>query len=116
MSTGETIGPKRIVWLHSEIKTPPFALESRLEAGILLRRLQVGDILAMPESRPMPSIGKSCHELRVRDAAHNWRIVYRIDHNAIIVAGIFAKKTPRTPKVEIDQCKSRLKRYDDRKP
>lgn len=116
MSTGETNEPKRVVWLNAEIKTPPFSLESRLEAGMLIRRLQAGDMLGMPESRSMPSIGKSCHELRVRDAAHNWRIFYRIDHNAILVAGVFAKKTQKTPKGEIDTCQARLKRYDDRKP
>ena len=82
---------------------------------MLLRRLQAGDKLGMPESRPMPSIGKSCHELRVRDATHNWRIFYRLDHDAILVAGIFTKKTQNTPKAEIDTCKARLKRYDDRK-
>lgn len=116
MSTGEANEPKRIVWLNAEIKTPPFSPESRLEAGMLLRRLQVGDVLAMPESRPMPSIGKSCHELRVRDAAHNWRIVYRIDRDAIVVTGVFAKKSQTTPKGEIETCQARLGRYDDRRP
>ncbi|MDB5351859.1 MAG: transposase [Planctomycetota bacterium] len=48
--------------------------------------------------------------------AHNWRIFYRIDHNAILVAGVFARTTQKTPRSEIDTCMARLKRYDDRKP
>lgn len=58
---------KPLVWLEGEIKTPPFTLAARIEAGTLLRRLQRGELLGMPHSRPMPSIGKRCHDLRVRD-------------------------------------------------
>jgi len=50
-------GDKPLVWLHGEIKTPPMATRSRLQAGYLLRQLQSGEILSMPESRPMPAIG-----------------------------------------------------------
>lgn len=34
---------KPLLWLHGEVKTPPFSLEARIEAGILLRRLQQGE-------------------------------------------------------------------------
>ena len=87
---------KPLVWLHGEIKTPPFSKEARVEAGALLRRLQEGQILSMPHSRPMASIGHRCHELRVLDKDHNWRIVYRIDVDAIVIAEVFEKKTART--------------------
>src|SRR5687768_2345670 len=36
-------GDKPLVWLHGEIKTPPFSPEARLEAGVLLRKLQQGE-------------------------------------------------------------------------
>jgi len=88
---------KPLVWLHGEIKTPPFTRFARLEAGLALRRLQRGERLAMPQSRPIPGVGRDCHELRVRDAGHQWRIVYRIDDDAIVIAEVFAKKTTRTP-------------------
>ncbi|MGH7597284.1 MAG: type II toxin-antitoxin system RelE/ParE family toxin [bacterium] len=42
-----------------------------------------------------------------------WRIVYRIDADAIVIAEIFAKKTTKTPKEVIDVCKLRLKKYDE---
>ena len=58
---------KPIAWLHGKIKTPPFSKEARLEAGLLLRRLQKGETLSMPHSRPMQIIGKACHELRIKD-------------------------------------------------
>ena len=106
---------KEIVWLSGEIKTPPFSQSARTEAGFLLRKLQDGELLSMPESRPMPNIGKHCHELRIGDSENNqeWRIVYRIDDDAIIVAGVFLKKTQETPKQEIENSQRRLKLYDE---
>ncbi len=105
---------KKIVWLSGEVKTPPFSLSARIEAGFLLRQLQEGELLSMPISRPMPDIGKHCHELRVRDSENNqqWRIIYRIDDDAIIVASVFLKKTQETPQQEIDNSQNRLKLYD----
>jgi phage-related protein len=66
----------------------------------------------MPHSRPMPSIGPRCHELRIRDENTNWRIIYRIDDTAILVIDVFAKRTTRTPKRVINACKLRLAAYD----
>ncbi|MBC8871578.1 MAG: type II toxin-antitoxin system RelE/ParE family toxin [Planctomycetes bacterium] len=103
---------KPLVWLEGEVKSPPFTTEARIEAGILLRRLQQGENIGMPHSRPMPSIGRRCHELRIRDEDQNWRIIYRIDPDAIVIVEVFAKKTGGTPKKLIDTCKARLKAYD----
>jgi len=58
---------KPLVWLQAEVKTPPFSHAARIEAGTLLRRLQNGEQLEMPISRPMPDVGTRCHELRVDD-------------------------------------------------
>lgn len=103
---------KPLAWLHGQVKTPPFSAEARLEAGYLLRRLQRGDVLALPHSRPMPSMGARCHELRIRDAGAAWRIMYRIDKDAIVIAAVFPKKTARTPKSVLEVCRERLKEYD----
>ncbi|WP_406694584.1 type II toxin-antitoxin system RelE/ParE family toxin [Singulisphaera sp. Ch08] len=105
--------PKPLAWLHGEIKTPPFSEAARIEAGLLLRRIQNREIFGMPHSRPMPSIGARCHELRIKDENRSWRIVYRIDADAIVIVDVFAKITQQTPKVAIDRCKSRLARYDE---
>ncbi len=104
---------KPLVWLRGEIKTPPFSPAARIEAGVLLRRLQRGEQLSMPHSRPMPSIGPRCHEFRINDADATWRIIYRIDADAIIIGEIFSKKTGKTPKAVIDTCKRRFRNYDD---
>jgi hypothetical protein len=66
---------KPLVWLHGEVKTPPFTAEGRQEAGMLLRLLQAGEKLEMPHAEPLPDVGPRCGALRVRDAEHNWRIM-----------------------------------------
>ena len=111
------IGPmlrvnKPLAWLHGEVKTPPFSTEARIEARLLLRRLQRGDRLDLPHSRPMPSIGPRCHELRVQDAHVTWRIIYRLDPDAVIIAAVFAKKSRTTPKSVIESSRRRLFAYD----
>src|SRR5260221_7334838 len=105
---------KPLAWLKCEIKTPPVGIEARVEAGALLRRLQHGESIGMPLSRPMPSIGPRCHELRVRDADKNRRVIYRIDPNEILVVDVFRKTTRQTPKHVIDNCRERLRAYDER--
>jgi phage-related protein len=103
---------KPLVWLKGEVKTPPFSPDARIEAGFLLRQLQQGENLGLPHSRPMPSIGSRCHELRIRDSDQNWRIMYRIDDDAIVIIEVFGKATRTTPKIVIETCKKRLKSYD----
>ena len=103
---------KPLAWLHGELKTPPLGREARLEAGYLLRRLQRGEFLAMPQSRPMPSIGARCHELRIGDTSGTWRVIYRIDKDAIVILEVFAKKTRQTPAAVIGACQMRRKEYD----
>lgn len=103
---------KPLVWLHGEIKTPPLGAASRLQAGFLLRRLQRGELLSLPESRPMPSIGPRCHELRIDEGSVTWRIFYRIDPDAIVLLDVLKKKTQTVPKATIDNCKRRLADYD----
>jgi len=100
-----------LVWLYGEVKTPPFSKAALLEAGFLLRRLQRGDKLSLPHSRPMPTIGTRVHELRIVDENLTWRIVYRLESDAIVILEVFEKKTARTPKAVIDICKARLKLY-----
>ncbi len=76
---------KPLVWLHGEVKTPPCNDKARVEAG---------------------------HWLRIRDENINWRIIYRIDPDAIVIVNVFKKKTQKTPRRIIDRCKERLKQYD----
>ena len=103
---------KPLVWLQGEITSPPFSSSARIEAGYLLRQLQKGIKLSLPQSRPMPSIGTRCHELRINDETKTWRIVYQVHKDAILILEIFEKKTNKTPKSVIDACKQSIKFYE----
>ena len=105
---------KPLIWLEGEVRTPPFSQDARVEAGTLLRRLQRGEKLSMPHSRPMPVIGSRCHELRVVDAKRTWRILYRLDPDAVIITDVFQKTTPQTPPQVIANARRRLRLYDTR--
>lgn len=102
---------KALIWLRDTITTPPFSQEARREAGALLRQLQQGVLLELPHSRPMPTIGTRCHELRITDKDKIWRIIYRIEPDAIVILEVFKKKDRATPQLVIDECKARLARY-----
>src|SRR5262249_26421429 len=104
---------KPLAWLHGEVKSPPLGQAARVEAGYLLRELQRGKSLGMPHSRPMPGIGPRCHELRVTDERETWRIVCRIDADAIVIVEVFAKTSSQTPQTVLETCRKRLRDYDD---
>jgi phage-related protein len=111
VSKNKTKVAKRIDWF-APVKTPPLSVAARREVGFLSRDLQEGKTLSLPHSRPMPSVDAHVHELRVNDEDQTWRVLYRIDSEAIVVLEVFSKKTPQTPQSVIELCKSRLRRYD----
>ncbi len=83
---------------------------------MLLRRLQRGESLSLPESRPMPSIGTRCHELRIDDTVkkREFRIIYYLGISAIAILEVFTKTTRTTPQSVIDHAKTRLRQYRER--
>jgi phage-related protein len=103
---------KPLVWLHGEVKTPPLSAEARIESGYLLRKLQNNERLSLPNSRPMTSICPKCHELRINDKDKTWRIICRLDDDAVIILEVFEKKSQKMPKSIIDTCKKRIISYD----
>jgi phage-related protein len=104
---------KPLIWIHGVVRSPPFSDAARQEAGFLLRQLQQGESIGLPHSRPMSSIGFRCHELRVNDKNKTWRVMYRVNADAIVILEVFEKKTTKTPKHVIETCKKRLKSYDN---
>ena len=102
---------KPLVGMAGEIKTPPFSGEARIEAGMLLRRLQQGEDIGLSHSRPMPGIGPRCYELRVRDENKNWRIFYYLSADAVVILDVHNKTTQATPKAVLGTCRRRLKLY-----
>lgn len=103
---------KELFLLHGAFKNPPFSEEAQDETGYLLRRLQQGQTLTMPHSRPMPIIGARCHELRIRDQDFHWRVIYRTDPDVVLVADVFPKKMETTPANVIAVCRRRFADYD----
>jgi phage-related protein len=83
-----------------------------MEAGYLLRLLQRGESIGLPHSRPLPSIGPNCHELRINDASGTWRVVYRVAADAIIILEVFSKKTQSIPREVVEVCRRRLRLYE----
>lgn len=102
---------KLVVLGNTALRTPPISREARRKIGQLISRLQYGASLSMPFSRPMPSIGRRCHELRVRDGDISWRVIYRNDHDEVLVVALFEKKTQRTPRRVIARAKQLLGEY-----
>ncbi len=61
----------------------------------------------------MPSVGPRCHELRLNDGGLAWRLIYRLDKDAIVIAEVFGKKSQKTPLAVIHACRRRLQEYDN---
>jgi phage-related protein len=101
-----------LVWLGGELVTPPLSREARVEAGVLLRRIQEGEHIGMPHARAMGSVGPRCHELRINDRGQTWRVVYRVDPDAVIILEVFSKKSRTTPDDVLQTCRRRLAMYD----
>ena len=107
-------GDKPLRWMTGTLQTPPVGRGARIDAGVLLRRLQRGESLSMPDARAMPALGPRVLELQVDDkeARVRWRILCRVDEDAVVVAHWFAKKTRTTPRAAIRTCQRRIREYD----
>lgn len=102
---------KPLVWSRGAVKTPPFGQAARVEAGFLLRRLQRGENLGLPHSRPMPDIGAACHEPRIVDRSVTWRIMHHLATDAIVILDVFPKKTAAAPRSVVAECRKRLAEF-----
>lgn len=58
----------------------------------------------------MPDIGPGVHEIRVRDRAGTFRVIYvaKFDE-AVYVLHAFQKKTPRTSRLDIEVARRRYR-------
>ena len=101
----------KIVWNKKALKeVQNFPDIVKRELGYLLFRLQRGESLAMPHSKPMPSVGKGCYELRVKGEDGAYRVFYLLKiKDEIIVFHAFKKKTQKTSLKDIDLGKKNLK-------
>lgn len=60
--------------------------------------------------KPMPAVGQSVYEIRVRDAAGAFRVMYVAKFSeAVYVLHAFQKKTQKTSKIDLDLAAYRYK-------
>ena len=91
-----------------------FPKDARVHLGKDLFQLQMGERIAMPVSRPMPVVSPGASELRVRAADGTYRVFYYLaSPKGVLVFHAFVKKTQRTPPLEIELGRKRLKELLD---
>ncbi len=85
-----------------------FPKTARQAAGYQLDRVQRG--LAPDDWKPMPVIGAGVRELRIRDRAGAFRVIYLATlADRVAVLHAFQKKTQRTAKRDIDLAAKRFR-------
>lgn len=107
---------KEFLILFDSVPDPEMSEAAKEELKELMERLRRGEKLSLPHSRPMPSIGRRCHELRVTEADGIWRVFYRVDSDRLVAVRVLWKTTQATPDDEIKLCKTRLAFYDAKRP
>ena len=97
---------------RDEIRRFPVEVRARIGRGLF--RLQIGETLGMPVARPMPTVASGVAELRVKGEDGIFRVFYfTATKKGVLVFHAFAKKTQRTPSLEIELAKKRLKELLD---
>lgn len=86
-----------------------FPLTARREAGYQLDRAQKG--YDPDDWKPMNTVGMGVKEIRIRDAAGAFRVIYAAKFaEAVYVLHCFQKKTAKTSKADVEMA---AKRYRD---
>lgn len=90
-------------------KVKSFPAEVRREPGKAIFDLQRGQTLAMPLSRPMPSIALGAEELRIRDRAGIYRVFYYARlARGVLVFRAFTRKTSKHAEERISNGKETI--------
>jgi phage-related protein len=85
-----------------------FPADARREVGYQLDRVQRG--LDPDDWRAMPSIGAGVREIRMRERAGAFRVIYVATFaDAVYVLHAFQKKTRQTARRDLDLAASRLR-------
>jgi len=85
-----------------------FPEPARRRAGYELFMVQVGREPA--DFKPVPRVGPGAYEIRVRDEAGAFRVIYVAKfETAVYVLHAFQKKTRKTPRVDIEVAARRYR-------
>lgn len=91
-----------------ELKNAP--KDVLIDMFALFDDLAAGKKLSLPISRPLPSIGKSLHELRLSGRSGEYRVFYVIKvANAIYVIHATSKKKQALDQQTVDLLKQRMR-------
>jgi phage-related protein len=85
-----------------------FPADAKLRAGHELFMVQVG---REPDDwKPMPTVGIGAREIRVRDAAGQYRVIYVASfHSAVYVLHAIQKKSRKTPGADLELARRRYR-------
>jgi phage-related protein len=100
---------KRVEFLGDAlVELRKFPEAARKEAGVQLHKGQMG--LDPSDWKPMATVGAGVREIRIRDEAGAFRVLYvaNVD-DAVYVLHAFQKKTQQTAKRHLDLATSRLR-------
>jgi phage-related protein len=100
---------KRLEFLGDSLeRLRDFPEGARKEAGVQLHKVQLG--LEPSDWKPMKTIGPGVREIRIRDEAGAFRVLY-VAHigDAVFVLHAFQKKAQRTAKADLDIAASRFR-------
>ncbi len=99
---------KEIEFLGDSLKAiSEFPKGARQNAGRQLERVQRGQ--APLDFKPMPEIGKGVEEIRIREEAGAFRVIYTARMpDAVYVLHAFQKKTQTTSKRDIEIARLRF--------
>jgi phage-related protein len=100
---------KRVEFLGDAlVELRKFPEAARKEAGVQLHKLQMG--LDPSDWKPMTTVGAGVREIRIRDEAGAFRVLYVANvGDAVYVLHAFQKKTQQTAKRHLDLATSRLR-------
>ena len=91
-----------------------FPKEVRIRLGRGLFRLQLGEQIGTPTSRPMPGVAAGVSEPRVKGEDVAYRaFYYTASVRGVLVFHAFVKKSQRTLPLEIELGRKRLKEILD---
>ncbi len=100
---------KELVFLGDSLEQlRDFPETARKEAGVQLHKVQQG--IEPSDWKPMTTVGQGVREIRIRDEAGAFRVLYvaKIE-DAVYVLHAFQKKTQQTAKRDLDLAAARMR-------
>ena len=103
---------KPIIFLGDSLaQLRDFPEDARSEAGYQLREVQKGN--APADWKPLKTVGSGVREIRVRDEAGAFRVIYlAAAGDVILVLHAFQKTTQQTAKRDVDVAAGRLRSWE----